>query len=437
MIDPGTTKYMIKAKITADGIVETPDVIGAIFGQTEGLLGDELDLRDLQKGARIGRIEVDVRSEGGKSVGEVLIPSSLDQVDTAILAAALETIDRIGPCKATVRVTEVQDVRASKREKILERAKELLASMLAESKELGTSLADAIRDSVQLEEIVSYGPDKCPAGPLVDTSSEIIIVEGRSDVLNLLRHGIKNTIAVEGTNIPKTIQKLSGEKTTTAFVDGDRGGTLILKELLQVADVDFIARAPPHTEVEELTKKQIMKALKNKIPVEQYLEMYGIENGGKEKSKEEHKKENTHRENSHDSKRSERRDLKKEKEQKDSRKEETKQKKQEEKRQKPDKKLSSQQEKFYEMLRDMAGKRIARLLNSKGSILSEIPVRDLANVLNSEKKGVNTVVFDGVVTQRLVDIANKKGVKIIVGTKMGDVSKLPGNIKIWTRKDFE
>ena len=426
MIDPGTTKYMIKAKITADGVVEKPDVIGAIFGQTEGLLGDELDLRDLQKGARIGRIEVEVHSEGGKSVGEVMIPSSLDQVDTAILAAALETIDRIGPCKATVKITEIQDVRAAKREKILERAKELLAQMLAESKELGTSLADAIRESVQLDEIISYGPDKCPAGPLVESSNEIIIVEGRSDILNLLKHGIKNTIAVEGTNVPETIKKLSAEKTTTAFVDGDRGGTLILKELLQVADIDFIARAPPHTEVEELTKKQIMKALKNKIPVEQYLEMYGLDNNGKGKS-EEHKDHKNNKKPEQEHKEEKKKEQKQSSQQSQPKKEEK----------KPEKKLSPQQEKFYEMLRDMSGKRIARLLNSKGNIIAEIPVRDLANVLNSEKKAISFVVFDGVVTQRLVDIASKKGIKVIVGTKMGDVTKLPKSITVWTRKDFE
>ncbi len=426
MIDPGTTKYMIKAKINADGIVEKPDVIGAIFGQTEGLLGDELDLRDLQKGARIGRIEVEVHSENGKSVGEIMIPSSLDQVDTAILAAALETIDRIGPCKATVKIVEIQDVRSAKRERILERAKELLAQMLAESKELGTSLADAIRESVQLDEIITYGPDKCPAGPLVESSDEIIIVEGRSDILNLLKHGIKNTIAVEGTNVPETIKKLSAEKTTTAFVDGDRGGTLILKELLQVADIDFIARAPPHTEVEELTKKQIMKALKNKIPVEQYLEMYGMENG---KGKEEAKHEN--------SKSSHQKEQQKEEKKKEEKKENHTQKSQKKEEKKPEKKLSPQQEKFYEMLRDMSGKRIARLLTAKGGIIAEIPVRDLANVLSSEKKAVASIVFDGVVTQRLVDIASKKGVKTIVGTKMGDVTKMPKSITIWTRKDFE
>ena len=423
MIDPGTTKYMIKAKITADGVVEKPDVIGAIFGQTEGLLGDELDLRDLQKGARIGRIEVEVHSEGGKSVGEVMIPSSLDQVDTAILAAALETIDRIGPCKANVKISEIQDVRAAKRERILERAKELLADMLAESKQLGTSLADAIRESVQLDEIISYGADKCPAGPLVESSNEIIIVEGRSDILNLLKHGIKNTIAVEGTNVPESIKKLSAEKTTTAFVDGDRGGTLILKELLQVAEIDFIARAPPHTEVEELTKKQIMKALKNKIPVEQYLEMYGLDNG---KGKNEEHKKNNKSETKEEPKEE------KKKEQKSSN-----QQAQPKKEKKPEKKLSPQQEKFYEMLRDMSGKRMARLLNSKGNIIAEIPVRDLANVLSSEKKSVSSIVFDGVVTQRLVDISTKKGIKVIVGTKMGDVTKLPKSITVWTRKDFE
>ena len=56
VIDPATTKYLIKAHIKADGIIEKSDVVGAIFGQTEGLLGDELDLRELQRSARVGRI---------------------------------------------------------------------------------------------------------------------------------------------------------------------------------------------------------------------------------------------------------------------------------------------------------------------------------------------------------------------------------------------
>lgn len=275
-IDPSTTKYMIRAKINADGIIEKPDVVGAVFGQTEGLLGDELDLRDLQKSGRIGRIEVEVTSKNGKSEGLVYVSSSLDQVETVILASALETIDRVGPCKASIHILGIEDVRISKRERVVERAKELLSELVKQSKGSSFDLTDSVRRSVQIEEITTYGKDKCPAGPTVKDSESIIIVEGRSDVLNLLKAGIKNTIAVEGTNIPKTVQDLSKERITTAFVDGDRGGELILKELFQVAEVDFIVRAPRAHEVEELTAKQIIKCLRNKVSGDQYMEMNGL-----------------------------------------------------------------------------------------------------------------------------------------------------------------
>ncbi|MCE5296786.1 MAG: DNA primase, partial [Euryarchaeota archaeon] len=276
-IDPSTTKYLIKARLNADGIVEKPDVVGAIFGQTEGLLGDELDLRDLQKSGRIGRIEVDVHSKQGKSEGEVLIPSSLDQVETVILASALETIDRVGPCKAKIAIESIEDVRVTKRAKIIDRAKELLTELIKVSKTTGVDLTESVRQSVQVEEIIYFGKDRLPAGPNVVDSDAVIVVEGRNDVLNLLRSGIKNAIAVEGTNIPKTVSELSKERVVTAFVDGDRGGELILRELFQVAEVDFVARAPRAHEVEELTQKQIMKCLRNKIPGEQFVEMFGLE----------------------------------------------------------------------------------------------------------------------------------------------------------------
>ena len=275
-IDPNATKYMVKAKINADGIVDKPDVVGAIFGQTEGLLGDDLDLRDLQKSGRIGRIEVDVVSKGGKSEGIIYMSSSLDQVETVILAAALETIDRVGPCKASIKVLGIEDVRITKREKIVERAKELLSSLVEQSKGTSADLAQNIRQSVQEEEITTYGKERCPAGPNVKNSEAIIIVEGRSDVLNLLRAGIKNAIAVEGTNVPKTVQDLSRERVTTAFVDGDRGGELILRELFQTAEIDYVARAPRAHEVEELSAKQLVKCLRNKVPGDQYMEMNGL-----------------------------------------------------------------------------------------------------------------------------------------------------------------
>jgi len=228
-----------------------------------------LDLRELQKTGRIGRIEVKIDSKGGKSIGEIKVPSSLDKVETAILAAALETIERVGPCSARIRVLRIEDVRASKRKKIVERAMSILREYFEEPEIESEKIVEIVRQAIRADEIVEYGEEKLPAGPAIDESDAIIVVEGRADVLNLLKHGIKNVIAVEGTNIPKTIIELSKKKTVTAFLDGDRGGDLILKELLQVAEVDYVARAPEGKEVEELTQKEILKALRNKVPVEQ------------------------------------------------------------------------------------------------------------------------------------------------------------------------
>ncbi|RLI75724.1 DNA primase, partial [Archaeoglobales archaeon] len=208
-----TTKYLVYAEIVAEGIVERPDVVGAIFGQTEGLLGEDLDLRELQKTGRIGRIEVKVESKGGKSYGEIKVPSSLDKIETAILAAALETIERVGPCAAKIKIQKIEDVRASKRRKIVERAKDILRGLFEEPEIESEKISNLVRQAIRIEEITEYGAEKLPAGPAVNESDAIIVVEGRADVLNLLRHGIKNVIAVEGTNIPKTIIELSKKKT--------------------------------------------------------------------------------------------------------------------------------------------------------------------------------------------------------------------------------
>ena len=397
VLDPSTTKYMIKAHIKAEGIVEKSDVVGAIFGQTEGLLGDELDLRELQRSARVGRIEVEIEARNGKSEGTILIPTSTDKVDTAILAAALESIDRVGPCKAKITIEEIEDVRVAKRKKIVERAKELLGKILEESKIEGASISDNVRQALNVEEIEYYGPDRCPAGPNIDSSDSIIIVEGRRDVLNLLKYGIKNVIAVGGTNIPKTIIDLSKEKITTAFVDGDRGGELILKELLQVAEIDFVARAPPTREVEEIPQKLIMKALKNKIPAEQYAEMYGIE-------------------------------LKKEEKKPD--------KPAEEPISKESFTLPENIEKYKKILRDLSGSLRAVFLDRNGKEIKKIPVRELTDKLK-KSKNVAAIIFDGVITQRLIDIANEQNVQAVVGMKLGNVTKIPTTIKIYTKEDLQ
>ncbi|HUR62176.1 MAG TPA: DNA primase DnaG, partial [Candidatus Thermoplasmatota archaeon] len=276
VVDPSTTKYLIRATVQADGVVEKPDIIGAVFGQTEGLLGNELDLRDLQKSARIGRVEVDIETRNGKTSGSILLPSALDKVESAILAAGLETIDRIGPAKAIIKVQSIEDTREARRKSVVDRAKELLSTINEGSGQDSSKIADEVRSAVQVAEVTKFRNTKLPAGPNVDSSDSVILVEGRNDVINLLKCGIKNAVAVEGTNVPDEIKELTKEKTTIIFVDGDRGGELIAKEILQTCEVDFVARAPPTREVEELPHKLVMKCLKNKVTAEQFTSQMGI-----------------------------------------------------------------------------------------------------------------------------------------------------------------
>lgn len=263
-----TTKYIIEVKFNIKGVVEKSDIVGAIFGQTEGLLLD-LDLRDLQKSGRIGRIEVENESKEGVSEGFIRIPSSLTRKETALLAATVETVSRVGPCEAEIFLIEIRDVRETKRQRIIERAAELLKEWDQKSLEQ-SEIEEQIDTDIKLREIISWGSDKLPAGPEVDRDQDLIIVEGRADVLNLLRIGIKNTIAVQGTQVPKSVVKLAKKKrTVTCFLDGDRGGTIILNELMQLITLDYVARAPDGFEVEELTRKQMVKALQNKRPPRQ------------------------------------------------------------------------------------------------------------------------------------------------------------------------
>ena len=257
-----TAKYLIHADVTAEGVVERNDVVGAVFGQTEGLLGDDLDLRTLQDASKVGRIDVAINSQNGQSFGRITIASGLDRVETAILAASLETIDRIGPCRSTVDVDRIEDVRAAKRREVVDRAKALLGAF-EESTMTSQELVEAVRESAHTGEITTY--EGLPAGPRVAETDAIIVVEGRADVLTLLGYGVKNAVAVEGTNVPEPVAALTEQRTTTAFLDGDRGGDLILKELAQVGDIDYVAVAPTGESVEDLSREAALSALREKV----------------------------------------------------------------------------------------------------------------------------------------------------------------------------
>ncbi|BBL67960.1 DNA primase DnaG [Methanoculleus chikugoensis] len=266
MYSPDTTKYLIHLILQIEGVVDKPDVVGAIFGQTEGLLGEDLDLRDLQRTGRVGRIDVQITTKRGETKGEILISSSLDRAETALLASSLETIDRVGPCTAHVKVDRIEDIRVTKRRRIVERAKELLLEDFDEGSINSDELLDEVRETIRIEKLEYLGEEKVHAGPNVMDSDAIILVEGRADVINLLRCGIKNAVAVEGTNVPRIIVDLCSQKTVTTLLDGDRGGELILRELLQVAEIDFVAYSPRGKSVEEMSRKEIVKALRNKVP---------------------------------------------------------------------------------------------------------------------------------------------------------------------------
>jgi DNA primase len=434
--DPSAAKYQIRARIAAEGVIDKPDVVGAVFGQTEGLLGDELDLRDLQKSGRIGRIEVDIDSRKGKSEGEIIIPSSLDQVETAILASGLETVDRIGPCRAKIEIVSVEDIRISKRQKVVERAKEILGRLQEESKGVGVDLTEAVRKAVQVDEITTYGPEHLPAGPNIDQADALIVVEGRSDVLNLLRCGIKNVIAVEGTSVPQTVKDLSRGKTVTAFTDGDRAGELILREMLQTMDVDFVARAPRGSEVEELTQKQLLKCLRNKIPINQYLEMSGFESTGASREPREDRGDGGNR--------GERREERNGGMRRDERDRDRERMPPPPQRAPPPPPpappaavpLPPDLAHYFELLNGIENSSRALFVGEDDAVVGEAPIKEMYEALATVSAPTKALVFDGIVSQRLVDVAQEKGIGTVVASRLGPVGKIPDHVRVFTKADL-
>lgn len=266
-ISPVSIKYMIHASFRVEGALEKPDVIGAIFGQTEGLLGADLEMRELQKEGKIGRIEVELERRDKITTGKIKVPTALDQSETTLIAAAIETIEKIGPCDSQIEVEKIEDVRGSKRDYIIERAKKLMTEL--KGKTDSREISKEIKESARTADVMEYGEEKLPSGDLSGT--EIIVVEGRADVLNLMRAGISNVIAMNGTKLPESIKALSKEKEVTLFVDGDRGGKLIVQNVTDNARIKDIAVAPDGKEVEELTGKEILMCLRKKIPVREFF----------------------------------------------------------------------------------------------------------------------------------------------------------------------
>jgi len=353
------SKYVIVSQFVVDGVVERHDVIGAIFGQTEGLFPREFELRELQKSGKIGRIDIELKSESDRTEGTITVPSSLDRAETAIIAAAMETVDRIGPCEAKVTIDRITDIRVDKRERIIKRAKELMREwVVKETKDIEKLLLEVAKEDQKVQP-VHYGRERLTATPNISKSKEIILVEGRADVINLLRSGYTGIIALEGVKIPKTIIGLTKRKETTAFLDGDRGGDLILKELMQVAKPNYIARAPRGKEVEELSPEEIKEALSKRTSIKEVVAY----------------------------------------------------------------------DKIADLAKELKGTLEGVLLRKDGSQVDRVPVSELVGKLKGSK-AVDLVVFDGIITGRLVDTAKERGVKSLVGERIAEGVKIPSGLKV-------
>jgi DNA primase len=373
-----TIKYVIHARFEIEGVVEKPDVIGAVFGQTEGLFGPELDLRELQKTGRIGRIEIDLHSKNDHTTGSITIPTSLDRVSTALIAASVESINRVGPCSAKVFLEKIEDIREARRKIIIDRAKEILHKWNIESMPSVDEVYKEISETMKAGKVEKYGPEDLPAGPTLESSKEIIIVEGRADIINLMRCGLTNTVALEGAKVPESIKRLTKEKEATALLDGDRGGDIILKELLQVTSVKYVGRAPRGKEIEECNCKEISEALENRIAV---ADLFKPKEPPQPKKVERPKMEFP--------------------------------------------------EQMVQTAKGLVGSLEAVLLNEKFELVERLPVSQLAEKLQ-QVTGVDTIVFDGIITQRIVDIASEKNIKHIIAARISEAVKPALNVDLHT-----
>ncbi len=381
MPDSGIVKYLVKLRFEVDGVVERADVIGAIFGQTEGLFGPEMNLNELQKSWKVGRIEINLESKNDKTKGDVLVPMSTDIGTSALIAAAVESVDKVGPCSSRFTLEAIEDVRASKRKQIVDRAKLIIRDWSTKSSSEGENVVKDVVESTKRARVVNYGLENLPAGPGVYTADSVYLVEGRADVVLFLRAGIENVVALEGTSVPDSIIELSKKKKLTAILDGDRGGDLIEKELNQVVHVEKILRAPPGKEVEDLTPIEILQLLRS-----ERLEAAPRAPAERER----------------------------------------------ERREVPSEPIV---DKTREIFPSLNGTLEAILLDEALSEVGRFPISELVQKLDSAN-GARYLIFDGIITQRLVESASKVGVMGVIGHRTGELQNVPDGMRIGTFRDL-
>lgn len=374
MPQAGIVKYNVRLSFEVDGLVERADIIGAIFGQTEGLLGPELNLNELQRVSKIGRIEVNTYPTTNTTKGDALIPMSTDIDTCALISAAIESIDKVGPFDCKFKLEGIDDVRASKKEEIVRRAKEIKQKWSTLSVSEGETMLKNVH-SGSSGKLATYGKEKLACGTGVFDSPWIILVEGRADVINLLRAGYDNALAIEGAKIDESIKELCDKKDKViAFLDGDRAGGFILKELKSMVNIDVVHRAYEGMEVEELTPKQIDDILRP--------------------TAEDMKKETT-KPTLHDP---------------------------------DDKPLAEVANKIYPNLNETLE---AVALDSEQKEIFKVPISEVVDKLSSQS-GVKYLILDGIITQRLLDGAKQAGIEYVVGHRVAKLASRADGLKLKT-----
>jgi DNA primase len=408
----GIVKYHVKLKFEVDGLVEKADIIGAIFGQTEGLLGPEMNLNELQKVSKVGRIEVNVDSRSNMARGDALIPMSTDISTAALIAAAIESIDKVGPFQAKFLLVGIDDIRAIKKKIIVDRAKKIVQEWATKTISEGEEMLKDVYDASKPGRLTAFGRAQLACGTGVFDSDWIILVEGRADVINLLRAGFDNSIAIEGAKIDETITKLTEGKKVVAFIDGDRAGDLILKELQGLVTIHKVLRAPAGREVEELTPLEITEILKevvssttaldNKIGTYSPHEVQIAEEQPRgSELKLQHRREKRETQTQ---------DMPAEISQQTSFSQKT-------SYTKDNPEILSIVKELYPQINETLE---AVILDNSMRIILKLPVSDLIKRLNGTE-GAKMLVLDGIITQRLVEAANNVGIEYIIGHRTGDL----------------
>lgn len=398
------------------GFPSRSDLIGAIFGQTEGLFGNTLDLRELQKTGRLGRIDVELNTKENRTTGSIAVPTGMDQATTSLLAAAIESIERVGPYNCNVQLTAIEDIREKRRKIIVDRAKHILQRWSADTRSGSAEALKEITDVAKVHDIVSYGPDNVPAGPEAALSNELIVVEGRADIALLLKTGYKNCVAVNGVTVPKSVVDLTLKKErVTALVDGDRVGDMILRELSRVGKVDFVAKAPSGREIEELSPSELIDLLGKRVPLSDYIAKLGQK--APEAPIEARERPVEPRVERRVEPRVEARE-----------------------RPRPPPEIKERlppeiKEKLKPYTEAVQGKLTSFVLGMNGEVIAEVPVIQLVDKLK-EINAFSFVVMDGIVTQRVVDMALSKKASVVVGERIGELEKRPSGLSILTVKEF-